>query len=321
MESRADRFDLPESHDPRALERVVLGDLVRRYRDEVSRRKRGGKVERIVLEAFLKHPICKRSVAELKTSDFSAYRDERLRVIQPVTLRRQLAPIQNLFEIARDEWGLPIRENPLAKLRLDKCTTRRERRLRAGEIDTITRFAGSLKNPLTLAIIRFGLETGMRRGEILAMRWSDVDGSASSLTIPLTKNGHARTIPLTKQAWSVLRGLKRHEARVFPIEANAFQLAWQRLLDKCGIADLHFHDLRHEAISRFFELGLSVPDVALISGHRDPRMLLRYAHASRERVLRLIEAASPSGSIRPAGPQDVDHLSNCSVSLVALKEQ
>ena len=66
---------------------------------------------------------------------------------------------------------------------------------------------------------------------------------------------------------------------------NAIRLAWERLKIKGNIKDLHFHDLRHEAISRFFEKGLSIPEVALISGHRDVRMLFRYTHLKAEDVL------------------------------------
>ena len=65
---------------------------------------------------------------------------------------------------------------------------------------------------------------------------------------------------------------------MFPISANSLRLAWDRVKRRAGVDDLHFHDLRHEAISRFFEQGLSVPEVSLISGHRDPRMLFRYTH-------------------------------------------
>jgi len=70
------------------------------------------------------------------------------------------------------------------------------------------------------------------------------------------------------------------------MSANAFRLSWERVRKRAGISDLHFHDLRHEAISRFFELGLSVPEVALISGHRDARMLFRYTHPMRETILK-----------------------------------
>ena len=76
------------------------------------------------------------------------------------------------------------------------------------------------------------------------------------------------------------------EERVFPITGNALRLAWERIKHRAGIEDLRFHDLRHEAISRFFEKGLSVPEVASISGHRDLRMLQRYAHARNEEILR-----------------------------------
>ena len=70
------------------------------------------------------------------------------------------------------------------------------------------------------------------------------------------------------------------------MSANAMRLAWDRLKKKGNIKDLHFHDLRHEAISRFFEKGLSIPEVALISGHKDVRMLFRYTHLKAEDILR-----------------------------------
>jgi integrase len=71
---------------------------------------------------------------------------------------------------------------------------------------------------------------------------------------------------------------------VFPVNGNAARLAWERLRERAGVSDLRFHDLRHEAVSRFFELGLNVPEVAMISGHRDPRMLFRYTHPKPELV-------------------------------------
>src|SRR5690606_36470312 len=112
--------------------------------------------------------------------------------------------------------------------------------------------------------------------------------------IPITKNGHARTIPMSSEAIAVLNEMRdcmedereegRSEEYVFPFSDNAAKLAWQRLTKRAKIEDLHFHDLRHEAISRFFERGLSVPEVALISGHRDFRMLFRYTHLKPEEL-------------------------------------
>ena len=116
----------------------------------------------------------------------------------------------------------------------------------------------------------------------------------TTLLIRETKNGHARRIPLTNRAADLLRERKAHRdtgnSLVFPVSANAFRLCWERCkriaAKPCpDIADLRFHDLRHEAVSRFFEMGLSVPEVALISGHRDPRMLFRYTHLRAEDIV------------------------------------
>src|SRR5690606_25118477 len=77
---------------------------------------------------------------------------------------------------------------------------------------------------------------------------------------------------------------KKANDRIFPVSPNGLRLAWERLTRRAGIEDLHFHDLRHEAVSRVFEKGLTVPEVASISGHRDIRMLLRYAHDDSGRL-------------------------------------
>lgn len=124
----------------------------------------------------------------------------------------------------------------------------------------------------------------MRRGEIVAMRWEDIDFETQTLHIPITKTGDSRDIPLSDKAVEIIRDLPSDNPRVFPISANVLHLAWERLKRRVGIDDLHFHDLRHEAISRFFERGLSMPEVALISGHRDGRMLFRYTHLRAEDV-------------------------------------
>jgi integrase len=296
-EGQADRSELPL--DPKTLQRVTLGELVERYRDTVTVEKRTRLREQYALAAFLAHPICSKRLSELRTEDFAAYRDQRLREIKPLSLKRQLAPIHNLFEIAREDWGLPIRENPLDKLRLKAPDQRRERRLKPGELNRILEAARFCRNPLIARIILFALATAMRRGEILAVEGRHIDIDRQALLIPETKNGHPRTIPLTDQAIAVLRSsVTEGRARTFPITANAFRLAWERVKRKAGIDDLHFHDLRHEAISGFFEKGLSTPEVALISGHKDMRMLFRYAHATREQILLKLQARDTSASRR-----------------------
>jgi integrase len=292
MEVLADRHDLP--HDPRVLQRMTLGELVTRYRDTISPKKRSGEIEHIVLSAFLQHSICRKPITEVTSAIFAAYRDERLNEVKPATLKRQLSPIRHMFEVARHEWGLPIKENPLAKLRWKGVDQRRERRLRPGELERLTEAAKRCRNSLVDLIIRLAVETGMRRSEILNIRRNDVDAPNRSLLIPETKTGHSRMIPLTTLASLLLsqaaKGLHEQD-RLFPITPNAFRLAWERLKRRAGIQDLHFHDLRHEAVSRLFEKGLTVPEVALISGHRDIRMLSRYSHAQRQLIHAKFDAA------------------------------
>ena len=89
---------------------------------------------------------------------------------------------------------------------------------------------------------------------------------------------------MSTKAVDVLRDQKSRQdtPTPFPVNANAFRLAWERLRKRADLCDLRFHDLRHEAISRFFEMGLSVPEVAVISGHKDARMLFRYTHLRAE---------------------------------------
>lgn len=292
MEIAADRHDLPTTVDRKALA-VTFGALVARYRDTVTVHKRAARNERIALNAFALHPICRKSLAALCTADFAAYRDERLKEVKPASLKRELAPIRHMFEVARDEWGVPFEENPLDKLQLKAPDQRRERRLKPGELDKLIDAARSCRNPLIAPIILFAVETGMRRGEILAIRPKHLSADGRALLIPDTKTGQARTTPLTEAAFALLQSrMGEDEEQIFPITANAFRLAWERLKRRAKINDLHFHDLRHEAISRFFELGLTTPEVALISGHKDMRMLFRYSHAMREVVLKKLSCAS-----------------------------
>ena len=87
-------------------------------------------------------------------------------------------------------------------------------------------------------------------------------------------------------ATSILEQWSHTSERIFPVTDVAVRQAWDRLVKRAGITNLRFHDLRHEAFSRFFEMGLSVPEIALISGHRDPRMLFRYTHLRAEDVVK-----------------------------------
>lgn len=288
MEVKADRGELPAP--VKVLDSHKLKDILKRYRDEISVKKRSHNTEKHILNALMRQPFATLSLAEITSAKFCDYRDMRLKVVQPGTIRRELAILRHVFDIAEREWNIPMRENPLKKLAKIKPQAGRSRRLSEGEYEVIQEAAVvHTRNPYIMPMIRFAIATGMRRGEMLRMLWTDIDFTAKTLHIEVTKNGHARTIPLSTHALAVLEELRgwkdTKEHQVFPVSENAFKLAWQRLRDHSGIQDLHFHDLRHEAITRFVERGLSVQEVALISGHRDYRMLFRYTHLKPESLV------------------------------------
>ena len=152
--------------------------------------------------------------------------------------------------------------------------------------------ASSQRNIYITSIVEFAIETGMRRSEILKLRWCDVDLVNGFASLYDTKNGEDRRVPLTRRCIEVLKTVPQTHEQVFPISATCLRLAWNRARNKAGITDLRFHDLRHEAVSRFFEMGLSVPEVALISGHKDVRQLFRYTHLNPENVFKKYAAFS-----------------------------
>ncbi|WP_430402525.1 integrase [Hyphomonas sp.] len=278
MEVEADRHCL--KHDPRELDRVTLGELVSRYRDEICVSKKSRDVEFTLLNAFLQHRLAKLPLSQVTTFEFAKYRDERLKRVSASGLNRELSPLQHMFEIARSEWGLPLQDNPVKGMRKPQNNVPRSRRLRGEEYERLLSAAERRRVEYLKPIIILAVETAMRRGELLGARRRDLGEGMHTLYIPDTKTGVPRTIPLSEMARSQLVHIDRlsDEERLFDVSSNAFKLTWRRTVDAAGLVDLHFHDLRHEAISRLFETGLSMPEIASISGHRDFRMLARYAH-------------------------------------------
>lgn len=296
LEAKADRAELPP--DIRILKGVTLADLVTRYKNEVTPKKKGADDEIVVLNAFLRHPICQKRLAHLNVGDFASYRDERLKEVKNNTLRRQLSPIQNMFKVAYKEWRLPIPINPVAALGLKNEDDERERRVDDDEWDRLIEAVEAARNPLIEPMMRLGRETGMRRSEMLRIIIKHVSLKRRELYVPPGKNNKARTIVLTQEAVAILSkliGQADQNGMLFPMTTQAAKCAWRRVRTRAGLdgQNLRFHDIRHEAISRFFELGLSMPEVASQSGHKDARMLMRYGHARRAKILTKLDGQVP----------------------------
>ena len=268
---------------------ITLADLLTRYSQEVTPAKIGRDTEQRRLSRLLKDSIAATPLSKLSSAKLAEFRDRRMndgvRAAQ-----YDLILIRHCIKIARLEWSVPMPINPVDSIRIPNGIKRRERRLMEGEYNVLMRAAQSCKNALIWPIVEFAIETGMRRSEILNLRWQNISDQQRIASLLDTKNGSKRDVPLTQKAAKVIASLPARTDNVFPTTDYAIRHAWDRLVRRAGIEDLRFHDLRHEAISRLFEMGLSVPEVALISGHKDYRMLASYTHIKVEDVLKKIDA-------------------------------
>ena len=283
IEARIDAGDI----NVLAPKLTTLRDLLMRYQNEVTPLKKGHAAEARRINRLLHDPISSFSLRDLNGVILAQFRDRRIndgvRAAQ-----YDLIIIRHAIKIARLEWGVPMPNNPVEDIRIPNGIRRRERRLREHEFERLELAARSCKNPLIWPLTQFAIAAAMRRSEMLSLRWDDIDLEGQIATLAQTKNGSKREVPLTKLALEVLRGLSKETDYVFTISENAFRSSLSRLIKRSGIKDLRFHDLRHEAVSRFFEMGLSVPEVALISGHRDLRMLASYIHLNSRSVVKKI---------------------------------
>ena len=269
---------------------VTLGQLLQRYVAEVLPAKRGAATEGQRLHRLIRDPVSSFRASQLTSQAIAAFRDRRL-LDGRRTCHYDLILIRHCLKVAMNEWGLMMSSNPVDKVKMPPSSPARNRRLEDGEFDWLEEAAKQTKNPHIWPVIVFAIETGMRRGEILGLRWEHVDLDRRIAYLPLTKNGSSRKVPLSAKAAQVLVGQRQRNdtPSPFPVTSNGFRLAWDRLRSRAGLSDLRFHDLRHEAVSRFFELGLTIPEVAVISGHRDPRMLFRYTHLRARSILRKLD--------------------------------
>jgi len=279
-------------------EKLTIDRALKRYMEEVSITKKATtqRSERFTaqhLEAF----FGKYSMAAVSAELVAKYRDERLGAGKSNnTVRIELAMLGHLFRTAIQEWGLGLAFNPVANIRKPSPGQGRSRRLTADEQERLFAAADAHSNPMLGWIIRLAVETGMRSSEVTGLRCGHVDLGRRVIRLADTKNGTARLVPLSRAATEILKPALDNPMRpsgtdlVFFGEPGRdgkrrpyiFQKLWARLTQDLGLDDLHFHDLRHEAVSRLVEGGLSDQEVAAISGHKSMQMLKRYTHLRAE---------------------------------------
>lgn len=291
-ELRAERDGLKD-RTARPVIVMTFGQVMERYRDEVTSTKRCADNETYAINGFLRtcRKLADKGLDTLTTSEFITHRDKRLQGMKPATVVRELGWMQHAIDIACSDWGQRVRDgNPVKQVRRPRINNRRERRLQAGEWQALFDAVNELRLPLMKPLLALALATGMRRGELLSMQWKHVDLERCTVFLPQTKNGQARTVPLSPRAVQVLKQLPRSSVRCLPLSGNSVRLAFERLRTRAGVVDLTFHDIRHEAVSRFVESGLSLAQVQMISGHRDLRMLMRYTHLQTDDIVAKLHA-------------------------------
>jgi integrase len=268
--------------DRRTAQRLSLSEVLERYRREVTPTKRGSADENLRLKAMAQRPFARIRMSALTSSHLATYRDERLRVVSGATVNREFGLLSHAIDTARREWDVYLPTNPCTLVRRPPQGRPRSRRLQGDEEQRLLAACRDARNIWLAHFVALAIETGMRRGELLAVQWSNVDLERRIAFLPVTKNGESRGVPLSSRAIAILRGLPASSnGRVFgELTADALKHSFKRAVRRAGIKGLRLHDLRHEATSRFFEKGLNVMEVASVTGHKTLQMLKRYTHLS-----------------------------------------
>lgn len=273
----AQRHPIALAGAPRTLEDVLL-----RFEQQEAPRRRSGATEIHMLAHFRRQPLMELPCAELTTQHLAIYRDERLETTKPGTVRRFFNLLKPVIDIARDEWGAAFNGNPARGVTVRVGDDSRHGRLNPAQMGQFLALVRRGPNPEVARAVELALETAMRRSELLKLAWEEVDLKAGTAHLLTSKNGHPRTVALSPRAIALLEELPHRQGTVIRCSASSIRRAFVRARKGAGIEDFCFHQTRHEAISRMWELGLSEIEIANQSGHKDWKMLRRYSHVQAE---------------------------------------
>lgn len=235
-------------------------------------------------------------------------RERRADGAGPPTISADISYIKTILVHASAVHGLPVspEQVDLARVALKRLglvgkAQERDRRPTQEELDQLLAyFEGNSRQKSPMArLVTFAVATAMRQSEICSIEWPDVDERRRTVTVrdrkdPRHKDGNDQRVPLVDltgyDAWDILMAQRRrttNTGRIFPYNPRSIGTAFRRACVELGIEDLHFHDLRHEGTSRLFEAGLQIEQVALVTGHKDWKMLKRYTHLSPDTIVRM----------------------------------
>jgi len=278
----------------------TLSDAIEKYRTDKSENKKGWEKEKSLLNKVARcAQIVKMPLYQIKSEHILELLEwirtsgnlKSKRFTSEATQRRYFNTIRHIFQIAVDEWK-KIEVNPcsaVAKSARPKDGKGRNRRLRGDEYAQILgQLTGQAKIVFILAV-----ETAMRRGEQLNMRWEHLNLKKRSLEIPEkdTKTGESRTISLSLTAVEAFKslGVVGIKGKIITITPSQLRYAWKQARAAIGAPDLRIHDLRHEATSRLFEKGFGDIEASTMTGHKTMAMLKKYAHLKQSHILEKLD--------------------------------
>lgn len=258
----------------------LFSDLITAYLEKVTPTLRGQFEDTYRLRKLLRNPIAQINLSKLTSTVIANYRDERLKEVTGPTVKRELSYISSIINYGRRELSINI-DNPVSLIRKPPNSIGRDRVLNDVEIEQLLIESDKTNNWMR-PLVEFALETAMRRGEMLDLLWINIDFTKRIAFLPLTKNGTSRKTPLSLKAISILKRLEPiSDERVFPLKGNTVSMIFLKITRRAGLVNVHFHDLRHTAITRHAK-KFNILELAIISGHKSLKMLQRYTHIKAE---------------------------------------
>jgi len=277
-------------------EEHTLGELLTKYSDEKSPNKEGARWEQIRIKMYLREfpDLMKVSVSRLDGRNLSGWRDARLKDVSAATVRREWNLLSKAINTAVREWKWMV-SNPLKEIDRPPPSDPRDRRISVDEIERLTLALGYNREsaPETVsarvgAMFLFAIETAMRCKEMCLMRpgWIDFDNRVCTIPkrgVVHTKTG-GRDVPLSREAIRIVRQMPTDET-VFGLKESQVDALFRKARDKTGIVDLHFHDTKHEAVTRLAR-KMEPYDLARSVGTRNLKLLMIYYNRSAEDIAR-----------------------------------
>jgi integrase len=264
---------------------TTLRDILTRYRDEITPKKKGAKWETYKLNLLIRHKISSLSLLHLNPTVLYALKKELSINRKPGTIKHYFSFINNAWNTAERVWGINLPpKNPIKYVILDKVYDRRDRILNEEEYKKLLTTASVSNLRILNDMIILAYQTAMRFGEILKLNRKDVDLNKKLITLRDTKNGEDRTIPISNIAIEILRKYPFGE-KYFIIKRDQFRHYFEQACKRAEINNFRFHDLRACAITKMFLSGMTIPEVAVISGHKTWSQLSRYTRIKPEQLI------------------------------------